>query len=94
MNRTNLDHPHLSEGWAFPKPDGKSHYFRGGKSLCGRCALPSSVRVAGRLIDNEPDDCLTCGDIALAEVIREWCEHAMPPGECPDCEDEAGDPDA
>lgn len=89
MMWTNVDHPEMSEGWAFPKPEAKCHYFRNGRSLCGRCTIPESSRTGGRLDAASADDCLTCGDIALAEVIRDWCEHGDPPGKCPEC-DEGG----
>jgi hypothetical protein len=71
MTWTNLDHPELSEGWAFPTYESKkSHYFREGRSLCGKWAIPASIRVAGRLDEGMGDDCLTCTRKAIAEVER------------------------
>ena len=94
---TNLDHPDMSEGWAYPTPTGSAHYFREGRSLCGRYTIPPRARIAGRLDEGSltEQSCLTCERVATREIQRDWCEHQDPPGECPDCEDEAeGDPDA
>lgn len=81
---TNIDYPHMAEGWAYPSSNGSAHYFREGRSLCGRYRIEPGERIAGRL-DYTEDGCRTCERVATAEIARLWCEHQDPPGECPDC---------
>lgn len=84
---SNLDYPEKAEGWAFPTPEGREHYFREGRSLCGSHRIEPGAMIAGRL-DWAEDPCLRCERIATAEIVRIWCEHEDPPGECPDCLEE------
>lgn len=68
----NLDYPESAEGWAFPMPHAKSHYFRDGRSLCGRFEVAPGFRLAGRLDEPEGDDCHVCTRkvFILAEASR------------------------
>jgi hypothetical protein len=81
---SNLDYPHMTEGWAFPTPEGREHYFRDGRSFCGRHQIAPGARIAGRM-DYAEDPCVTCDRVITAEMRRLWCEHGDPRDECPDC---------
>lgn len=66
----NLDDPSLAEGWAHPTPSSKSHFFREGRSLCGRHRIEPHTRIAGRIEELAADDCGTCDRIAMAELAE------------------------
>jgi len=59
----------LKEGWGFPPPARFEHYFRGGRSLCGRWHWDGEVHE--RMIDAE----MLCG-ICLAAYNKKEAERA------------------
>jgi len=75
----------LLEGWGWPMPARKAHYFRMGKSLCG------SWIFFGRLTqgnDDSPDNCPTC----KRKLAKERSPRTSHPGQPPALPARAGNP--
>jgi hypothetical protein len=58
----------LKEGWTYLFGAPKWHYFRDGRSLCGRWMCLGSDFEAGN--DTSPDNCTTCTKKRMRELEK------------------------
>ena len=58
----------LKEGWTYLWNSPKWHYFRDGKSLCGRWMCLGSEFEAGN--ETSPDNCVTCMKKRMRELEK------------------------
>ena len=61
----------LKEGWFRPWESKKWHYFRAGRSLCGKWGFPGELSNG---MDNSPDNCADCRRKRFAETKRTTAE--------------------
>lgn len=61
----------VNEGWCQPWKSRKWHYFRNGRSLCGKWGFPGRL-TAG--MDDSPDNCAVCKRKRLAELTATEAE--------------------
>ena len=49
------------EGWGFPAASRKAHYFKAGRSLCGKWLYQGNLDINQQMSDTPgPDDCRQC----------------------------------
>jgi hypothetical protein len=49
----------MAEGWAWPMLAKKAHYFRDGRSICGRWLFAGDP-TQNQNMSRSPDDCAAC----------------------------------